>query len=869
MQPNDTSRFDLAQSVAVARPYRARAVLCAAGLVAALSCGAAITPAFADDPELADIGWDAASIAPAIDASEDVAPQTAETASPEAPAEQVATEAAVETPAEAPGVESDVPEVDSAADDVQYEYVPENESPAYPSYEEVYGGTSADAIGSSEGAFTEPEQVEQPQAEQVEEQAVVAGPAFSAFDAASGTVIGTAPAGSTVVLLDAGGNVVARTTASGDGRFWLVLSELPKSMESCSIAAFDESWAQLGEALPGWSFAGAVSESLAAQAQVRLAAIEAQIAQRPALGMATEGSVASGMPASDAEEGLPVLPYALGAASALLAIGAAAGIGGAALALRRKNEAGVADTVPMNEGAASAQVPLEDVPSIDAADDVPADIEGVVAEDAVAEDAAAERPAHFSLVEETAEAATRHDDSSVAQIEQFRSDPVDSVGPTDEIDELERVALAFAEACADDSSIEDGAPEDDWVDGQYEVVDEDDTMVMDKPLAPQDPAEFARMAKILASGTGTVHRVVAQTSAAHFGHGSVAEATASPDVEDDWCAIALRELSSSSDDESPASKTCPTADFATLTTGNFSIPDRAASTASYVAPVVGPRAVSDVDLERHMNYIDASNTGRIVALRERDDRFKISRTPQVVPVDGAQDASSTALWLLAAKRGLTSRWDSSRASADVPVISRGRANRVTVPEIETDTETFVSVSTPSPYGVAAAEAAVRYGMPDLAPNFGSDYAASIASNVYSDANITGSMSFPTGRPKVVSQVESSIAAAYAAAVYADVAASTQRAAAPLTGSPAGAPSSDNGRTEAMRSLDDSGIIDHSFSPSSLTSDYIDFMVQDEFEHRHETAAQRNAAIGALHVVNGSASSPVPLDAGLSHLRHRA
>ena len=52
--------------------------------------------------------------------------------------------------------------------------------------------------------------------------------------------------------------------------------------------------------------------------------------------------------------------------------------------------------------------------------------------------------------------------------------------------------------------------------------------------------------------------------------------------------------------------------------------------------------------------------------------------------------------------------------------------------------------------------------------------------------------------------------------------------------------------------------------SGISSAYINYMVQDEFEHRHDTPAQRNAALGRLHIVNGAAHAPVPLAARYRH-----
>lgn len=58
---------------------------------------------------------------------------------------------------------------------------------------------------------------------------------------------------------------------------------------------------------------------------------------------------------------------------------------------------------------------------------------------------------------------------------------------------------------------------------------------------------------------------------------------------------------------------------------------------------------------------------------------------------------------------------------------------------------------------------------------------------------------------------------------------------------------------------------HLYETSPLSPAYIDYLVQDEFEHRHESAAQRAAATGQFHIINGMASAPQPLRRGARHM----
>ncbi len=57
-----------------------------------------------------------------------------------------------------------------------------------------------------------------------------------------------------------------------------------------------------------------------------------------------------------------------------------------------------------------------------------------------------------------------------------------------------------------------------------------------------------------------------------------------------------------------------------------------------------------------------------------------------------------------------------------------------------------------------------------------------------------------------------------------------------------------------------------YQETDPTDAYIDYIVQDEFDHRHDSLSQRNAALGRIQVVNGAAS-PIPLRESMR--RHRA
>ena len=74
------------------------------------------------------------------------------------------------------------------------------------------------------------------------------------------------------------------------------------------------------------------------------------------------------------------------------------------------------------------------------------------------------------------------------------------------------------------------------------------------------------------------------------------------------------------------------------------------------------------------------------------------------------------------------------------------------------------------------------------------------------------------------------------------------------------------------SLDDDATLasdDDPGSTSALSQAYIDYLVQEEFAHRHDTLAQRNAALGRMRVVNGAATAPVSVREGVALHRYMA
>ena len=343
---------------------------------------------------------------------------------------------------------------------------------------------------------------------------------------------------------------------------------------------------------------------------------------------------------------------------------------------------------------------------------------------------------------------------------------------------------------------------------------------------------------------------------------------------------------------------------------NGQVPDR------YSAPVIGPRSMSVGDIERRLEMLDISNEPAAVRLRERNAQFRFNhpRTEEqyqrpmipVVPEIQTQKKHSETGFFSTMMRKV-----SKDDTADVPVIARGAGSRrITVPEIEPESQTFA----PSAYSIAAASAAVAYGIQDFAPQFGSDYAALVASEVYANIGSKTSAQRSIENSNIAAaqdkpSVTAAVAAAYASVAYGESShniisfeeamptlpsrsarimrivnnAMPERRAKPIDSLSVQRFGKDESVEDGVSAMwaseempayavDDTntsmqevheGIVD------DYSADYIERLVRDEFDHRHDTTAQRNAALGQMRVVEGSVARPVPLDAGFKHLRHRA
>ncbi len=349
----------------------------------------------------------------------------------------------------------------------------------------------------------------------------------------------------------------------------------------------------------------------------------------------------------------------------------------------------------------------------------------------------------------------------------------------------------------------------------------------------------------------------------------------------------------------------------------------------YVAPVIGPSSVTEEEAQRHRTLIDRSAAPEAAVLRYRDEQFRQQRisaraaapvaASAVKPSQGVQPqaasvftpaarpaASSSPVAASAATstkiraevtrdgvhiipRGGESANNAATNSAPssttihaqvtrdgVPIIPRGSQSNgsngpalryrsvsesmsfasrsLTVPDL--DARSFVEPVAPDPALHPSTAAAV--------------HAASVAYAAYAPAEYrapslvtTPPVAAPARQDATSADAEAShaLAAAYAAAVYADAVPEpipeerTQTTVMPQQ-VPAVAAESRVESNDTFTRIE--------FSPA-----YINYMVQDEFEHRHDTIAQRNAALGQMHIVNGAACAPIPATETAKQRRHMA
>ncbi len=677
-------------------------------------------------------------------------------------------------------------------------------------------------------------------------------PVFDQYEAETNTFSGFAPAGSVVAVALSDGALLGEAPVSDAGSFWFTLPD-DVSLGDVSVYVEDGQGGAEGGVLTGASMVAALAERTSSSVLSAVGDSTSGLASS-FVGSASELASDLGVSGSAAEESLPVVPYALGAASALVA---AAAVGGSLLLVRKL---GSSDR-PFSSGSAQ---PAEGG-HFRAPCDGPAPSGPRHEPDPPCVDA---RP-------------SRSDDD----LESFALSLFGSETPS--VTSVSSLPVGRASGCP---LVEDGS--EDTV--SFPVVD-----------LPSDPEDFARVARIIASGSGTVHRVTAlKLDADLSGLDKFDDARTPEDPQvanplvpsDDWRAVAFAELaeerpsSPSPAGRSPRRETKPFAASAAAarnvpSVSEFDEGSAARATAvsnatvrSQGAPVVGPRFMTPDDAAMRRQALDRSDAPEARELRRRDRLFQAQRAGRLSRAKGHRDFEEDG----------------------VPVISRGSA--------------FPAAPGPamrSHYiGDSAREASCSFGVPDpesilpVAATLGCESgvapsvavaasAAQIAYAAYAGTGaaasqkapqIAGGHSSDVPRPRrssycsapVDAQPRSnglfaassgvddhSIAAAYAAAVYAGFDLGTSARAARsdrvLESVPAVRPEGSSGHP----------LVDDVYATSPLSPAYIDHMVRDEFEHRHDTPAQRNAALGRIRIVNGAACAPVSVREGVAMKRYMA
>ena len=562
---------------------------------------------------------------------------------------------------------------------------------------------------------------------------------------------------------------------------------------------------------------------------------------------------------------LPVVPYALGAGAAFLGMGVFA----AAFSLFRKknshnassnhearSDAMVAESSPMifnatqNESAASIEDTASFIALINGASGSP------VSYDQAREFVLDDESAMFDQPVKKVDAPTSHGAVS----------PCDS----DDYDELEGFAAGYAASFGASELARSGSahPDDDpdkgpgggvpHFEGKGHAAREayaqtDLTMPFSCASSNDESAsDFATTARVLATGSGNVHRVTVPSSHLDFSGMDVIDGVspvrhndlaADPLVErDDWQGVALSELRAPEQQQPAREEGLSTDDFVSLIATKAQ-PAPQVKRQDYVAPVIGPGVDAQAAMRRQ-ELIRASASPAAALLVGRDEEFLANRAGLAgTSVRHSYEGRSEV-----ADGVLTSREKALQNSSRRPGPAAASAVSVTQRVgVDMQSQSVAPASSFTPPRPPASSAVVSDR--SLAA------AVAAASSAYAAFNSYSTMiSAPVATSTEVGQGErASRAASYASAVYGAIEQPSSCSRAQAT------PAYSQGAIAGQPA-----VVDMSASDSPVSSAYIDHMVQDEFEHRHDSPAQRNAALGRMQVINGAAVAPV----SVRESRHR-
>ena len=562
---------------------------------------------------------------------------------------------------------------------------------------------------------------------------------------------------------------------------------------------------------------------------------------------------------------LPVVPYALGAGAAFLGMGVFA----AAFSLFRKknshnassnhearSDAMVAESSPMifnatqNESAASIEDTASFLALVDSASDNP------VSYDQAREFVLDDESAMFDQPVKKVDVPTSHGAVS----------PCDS----DDYDELEGFAAGYAASFGASEPARSGSahPDDDpdkgpgggvpHLEGKGHAAREayaqtDLTMPFSCASSNDESAsDFATTARVLATGSGNVHRVTVPSSHLDFSGMDVIDGVlpvrhndlaADPLVErDDWQGVALSELRAPEQQQPACEEGLSTDDFVSLIATKAQ-PAPQVKRQDYVAPVIGPGVDAQAAMRRQ-ELIRASASPAAALLVGRDEEFLANRAG----LAGTSVRHSYGGRSEVADGVLTSREKALQNSSRRPGPAAASAVSVTQRVgVDMQSQSVAPASSFTPPRPPASSAVVSDR--SLAA------AVAAASSAYAAFNSYSTMiSAPVATSTEVGQGErASRAASYASAVYGAIEQPSSCSRAQAT------PAYSQGAIAGQPA-----VVDMSVSDAPVSSAYIDHMVQDEFEHRHDSPAQRNAALGRMQVINGAAVAPV----SVRESRHR-
>ena len=559
---------------------------------------------------------------------------------------------------------------------------------------------------------------------------------------------------------------------------------------------------------------------------------------------------------------LPVVPYALGAGAAFLGMGVFA----AAFSLFRKknshkassnhealSDAMVAESSPMifdatqNENAASFEDTASFLALVDSASGSP------VSYDQAREFVLDDESAIFDQPVKKVDAPTSH--STVS--------PCDS----DDYDELEGFAAGYAASFGASEPARSGSahPDDDpdkgpgggvpHFEGKGHAAREayaqtDLTMPFNCASSNDESAsDFAATARVLATGSGNVHRVTVPSSHLDFSGMDVIDGVspvrhndlaADPLVErDDWQGVALSELRAPEQQQPAREEGLSTDDFVSLIATKAQ-PAPQVKRQDYVAPVIGPGVDAQAAMRRQ-ELIRASASPAAALLVGRDEEFLANRA-------GLAGASVRQSYEGRSEVADGSREKATQSSSRRPGPAAASAVSVTQRVgVDMQSQGVAPASSFTPPRPPASSAVVSDR--SLAA------AVAAASSAYAAFNSYSTMiSAPVATSAEVGQGErASRAASYASAVYGAIEQPSSCSRAQAT------PAYSQGAIAGQPA-----VVDTTVSEAPVSSAYIDHMVQDEFEHRHDSPAQRNAALGRMQVINGAAVAPV----SVRESRHR-